>query len=146
MPYYVQPALYFPLCYFAAKYCISADLCLAVVNQESFGDPNAVGDERHSFGLMQEHVEGAGAGYRPADLLSIPHNLEIGIAYLAEMIQKTGTVEDGLSAYNQGLAGWKTFGRAVNADYVKSVLAYRESFRLAGWDFDHDRLLIRFAR
>jgi soluble lytic murein transglycosylase-like protein len=145
MPYYVHPHLYFPLRYYAAKYAISADLCLAVVNQESFADPNAVGDERHSFGLMQEHVEGAGAGYRPADLLSIPRNLEIGIAYLADMIQKTGTVEDGLSAYNQGLGAWQKKGRAANLDYVKSVLAYRDAFRLKGWDWDHDRVLIRFG-
>ncbi len=145
MPYYVAPLLYFPLRYFAAQYSLSPDLVLGLVMVESAGDCYAVGDDRHSFGPGQLHVDGAGEGKDPCELLQIPVNLEVVCAYLADMIQKTGKVVDGISAYNQGYASWLKYGRARNPDYVTAVQDWQNKLVTSGWDWDHDHHSIRWA-
>lgn len=145
MPYYVAPALYFPLRFFADKYSLSPDLVLGLVMVESAGDCYAVGDERCSFGPGQLHVAGAGAGKEPSELLQIPVNLELVCGYLADMIQKTGTVSDGISAYNQGFTAWQKFGAGGNHEYVEDVLHWRDKFVHSGWDWDHEHNSVRWA-
>jgi len=93
------------------------------------GDPywqrNEQGLFPHSYGLGQLHVDGAGSGKTPAQLLDITNNIALSGRYLATCLQATGgSFEDAASAYNQGIHGWQTRGRGLNQRYVDAVMAY----------------------
>lgn len=112
----------------AAANGLSVELVGAVCYQESGFNPTVIGDNGHSVGLMQLHDQGAGAGMSVAERQNIDINLGTGTRYLRAMIDVTGTTEDGLSAYNQGLYGWRQNGRATNWVYVDAVLAHQRRF------------------
>lgn len=128
----IRPDIYAAMAATAARYGLELPLLAAVCYQESGFDPDAVGDDGHSVGLMQLHDAGAGAGMSVAERRDPARNLDVGARYLAAMIAATGSVADGLSAYNQGLAGWRQRGRAANQPYVDSVLAHYERFQQHG--------------
>lgn len=121
--------LFYPLNWLCYTHSVEPHLVLALIQQESAFNPSAVGDNGQSFGLMQLHLQGAGYGYQPEDLLLIPINLRIGIQYLSDMIEVTGYVAGGLSAYNQGLAGFRRRGPEINAQYVAEILARYDSWK-----------------
>lgn len=90
-------------------------LILAVVAQESHGNPNARGRMRSgsfsgALGLMQIKLEtakkmGARFGLRietEEDLLKPEINVTVGTAYLIRLISKYGNWRDALIAYNLG--------------------------------------------
>jgi len=108
-------------------------LVAGLIQVESAFNPHALGDGGLSHGLMQLHEKGAGSGVPPWRLHSIANNVRIGCAYLRVCIDATGNVEDGLSAYNQGLAGWKAGGTSLNYEsYVQPVLTWRYRFADSG--------------
>lgn len=97
------------------SYATDPLLILAVVAQESHGNPNARGRMRSgtfsgALGLMQIKLETAksmGARFgmrieREEDLLRPEINVTVGTAYLIRLIAKYGNWKDALVAYNLG--------------------------------------------
>lgn len=97
------------------SYATDPLLILAVVAQESHGNPNARGRMQSgaysgALGLMQIKLETAkkmGAHFRlsietEADLLKPEINVTVGTAYLIRLISKYGNWKDALIAYNLG--------------------------------------------
>jgi len=115
---------------YSAQYDVEAALIRAIIQQESSGNPNALGDYDsagvpHSFGLMQLNDKGAGAGYSPAFLLVIENNVSIGTRYLKSCLDAfPGDLKTAISAYNQGIGGARERGWTHNRSYVESVLSY----------------------
>src|SRR3990167_4819212 len=87
---------------------VNPAIIAAIVEVESGFNPLAVGDDRSSYGLMQLHIGGAGGGHPPSQLLEIENNLEFGIQYFKRCLEATNySLPDALSAYNQGIQGWR---------------------------------------
>lgn len=97
------------------SYAVDPLLILAVVAQESHGNPNARGRVRSgkfsgALGLMQIKLEtakmmGAHFGLRvetEEDLLKPEINVAVGSAYLIRLIAKYGSWKEALIAYNLG--------------------------------------------
>lgn len=97
------------------SYSMDPLLILAVVAQESHGNPNArgrtrSGKESGAMGLMQIKLEtaqkmGRHFGIRvefPEDLLRPEVNVTVGTAYLIRLIGKYGSWKEALIAYNLG--------------------------------------------
>lgn len=67
----------------AAQYGVPAWIAEDIVQEESGGNPRAVGDRGTSFGLLQLH-RGGQAGNRPTSALeNASTNLDIGMPYIA---------------------------------------------------------------
>jgi len=127
----------------ARFYGLDPNLVMAVIWRESGGDPNAVGDDGKSFGLMQVTLDAAkDVGFWPitAEILLIPQdNIETGAAYLAHLRRTYDlTWEQTVAAYNWGIGnvskakargvGLSRYPRKVQ-NYVAAVLAYWEALR-----------------
>jgi soluble lytic murein transglycosylase len=97
------------------NYKIDPIMILAIIRQESRGDPNArgaylSGGESGALGLMQIKYESAlevanSVGVRissPEDLFVPEKNLMVGTAYLLRMIAKYKNLQYALIAYNVG--------------------------------------------
>lgn len=128
----IHPEIYGAIWIESKQNDLSFYLLAGLIQTESAFNPHAIGDSGESHGLCQLHVRGAGAGRSLLTLHDISANVRIGAAYLAECIRQTGNVEDGLSAYNQGLAGWRKNGRQVNVGYVLTVRNWETMFELQG--------------
>lgn len=104
----------------SSKYGVRAALIAAVIQHESGGDPNAVGDNGLAHGLMQMHPSAAqtvGADY--SKLFDPATAIDAGTAYLAFCIKHCGGDEIwGVAAFNQGPT---VIGRA--RAYVGAVMA-----------------------
>lgn len=86
--------------------------------------PNEEGLYPHSYGLMQLHIDGAGHGYAPAQLMDITNNLVAGCGYLKRCLEAFDyDWEQAISAYNQGIQGCKDHGIEVNRGYVEHVMS-----------------------
>ncbi len=105
----------------AERQQVDPALVVAMVEVESGFDPAAVGDGGMSYGLMQLHLEGAGAGYTPEWLLDVSNNLELGTAFLRACVDRFPSLNYAVSAYNQGIAGAEQRG-IINQGYVNQVL------------------------
>lgn len=110
----------------AARTDTPASLILAMIWQESSGNPDAVGSAGE-IGLMQlkplaiidaERYLGLEPG--ALDPTVGTDNVLLGAAYLANQIEITGNVDDGIRAYNQGVTGAKRNPEAANK-YFNSV-------------------------
>lgn len=105
----------------ATRHGMSTALILAVIWQESYGDPNATGGAGEK-GLMQV-TDGAAldvgysqSSYDPAA------NIEQGTAFLKLQIDRMGgDLFDGLRAYNAGALG-ATRNPQLSREYAESVL------------------------
>ena len=128
----IHPDLYREMLLQRAEYQLDRELIVALWWVESRLNPLAVGDANMSAGLGQLYQGGAGAGYSLSALLEVSTNARLSAQYLAKMISETGTVEDGLSAYNQGLQGWRERGIAANRDYVQAILNMRDKLKAEG--------------
>lgn len=86
------------------RYAVSPQLVLAVIWQESYGNPSARGSAGE-IGLMQlKDVAAIDVGFRSAPWAP-EANIFVGTAYLALQTDRMGNVYDGLRAYNQGEGG-----------------------------------------
>lgn len=90
------------------QYDVPYALVLAMIERESGYVFDAVGDDENSIGYMQvyekwhiDRMERLGVN----DLKNPYQNVLVGIDYLAELIEKYGTIQDALATYNYGAAG-----------------------------------------
>ena len=114
---------------------IEPELVLAIIENESQWNPEAVGDGGRSFGLMQvqrwchkDRMNRLGCD----DLLDPYQNVLVGIDILAEKMAKYDTTGEALTAYNAGDSGaYKHyFSKGIYAnDYAKEVLARAEELK-----------------
>ena len=95
---------------------------------ESNWDPAAIGDydaegKPHSYGLFQLYNQGAGAGFKPEQLLDLKKNAQLGVAYLRLCLNSFPDNRfAAMSAYNQGIEGCKKRGWQYNREYVEAVM------------------------
>lgn len=118
----------------AGTYGIEPELILAVIGQESNYNPDAVGDNGNSKGLMQiqrrwhkERMEKLGC----RNLMNPYQNITVGTDYIAELMNKYDTIEEVLMCYNAGEAGAKKlyFSKGIVSDYAKEVVARYEELK-----------------
>lgn len=102
----------------AEMYGIDDDIIRAVIEIESHGDANAIGDNGNSFGLMQiqpqwhrERIDRLNV----TDLLNPYQNVLVGTDILAELYKTYGSWERALTAYNAG-------DPDADTDYAERVL------------------------
>ena len=90
------------------QYDVPYALVLAMIEHESGYVFDAVGDDGNSIGYMQvyekwhtDRMERLGVN----DLMNPYHNVYVGIDFLSYLLEKYGTVQDALAAYNYGEKG-----------------------------------------
>lgn len=128
----LEPTLQYYIADLCDRYDIEPELVLAVIGQESNYDPDAIGDDGESYGLMQVQ-----AAQHPEkmekliidDIMDPYQNVEIGIAILADHLE-AGSTRWALMAYNGGMqyANEMTYmGRT--SDYAESVMYLAEQLK-----------------
>ena len=113
------------------EYGVDMPLVLAIIERESGYDPDQIGDEGRSYGLMQvmasEHTERC-IRLGAVRLLEPRQNILAGVDYLAELFTKDKPIEWVLMAYHGGepyAIGQERDGVRSTA-YVSYVLARAE--------------------
>ena len=92
------------------QYGVRYDLVVALIEKESGYKFDKVGDEGHSIGYMQIYEEchrDRMERLNVTDLMNPYQNVLVGIDYLSELIERYGTIQDALAAYNYGEQGAK---------------------------------------
>ena len=118
----------------ANAYGVEPELILAVIGQESNYNPDVVGDNGDSLGLMQIqpkwHLERMG-DLGCFDLMNPYDNVIVGTDILAEKLDKYGNVEDALMVYNAGDSGAQKlyFSKGIVSDYAKEVVERYEELK-----------------
>lgn len=123
----------FKLCF---EYGIDEKIVIAMCWRESLFNEDAVGDNGHSFGLMQiqeryhgERMERLGVD----NLLDPVQNVTVGIDFIAELYGKYGDIEKALVCYNYGEYGARQnlFNNGVyTTNYSRSVIEYANSLEV----------------
>lgn len=130
-----------PLSYSLQRYiyeiCADEDvpvsLVLAMIEVESKFDPEAISDT-DDYGLMQineiNHAELA-SQYRSADMLNSYQNVYCGIKIIGSYLEKYGTYEKALMAYNMGEYGatkaWANgITSTVHTEMISECMAHYE--------------------
>lgn len=107
----------------SVEYGIDPAIIIAMAYKESAYRADAIGDNGNSYGLLQiqpkwhsKRMQKLGC----TDLLDPYQNVTVAVDYLAEQIDRYGSLAKGLTAYNKGhYAGTIT-------KYAKSVMAMAE--------------------
>jgi soluble lytic murein transglycosylase-like protein len=90
------------------RFLVPPEIVLSVIEQESSGNPDAVGDSGLAKGLMQLH---AGAtqdmGGNFDEMLDPEKNIMIGTKYLSWCFNRTLTWRGALQAYNGGIGNFR---------------------------------------
>lgn len=110
------------------EYDLDPRIVVAIIQVESNYNPNVIGDEGRSYGLMQiqpqwhkNRMEKLGC----TDLLDPYQNITVGANILKEMMNKYDTTEEALTAYNAGCAGAYNlyFSKGIKAnEYARTVM------------------------
>jgi hypothetical protein len=90
------------------NYGVRYELVIALIERESGYVFDKVGDDGHSMGYMQvyeDYHKDRMERLNCTDLMNPYQNILVGVDYLAELIDKYGTQQDALTAYNYGQAG-----------------------------------------
>ena len=90
------------------QYGVRYDLVIALIEKESGYRFDKVGDDGHSIGYMQIYEEchrDRMERLNVTDLTNPYQNVLVGIDYLSELIERYGTIQDALAAYNYGEKG-----------------------------------------
>ena len=102
---------------------------IAMIDQESDFNPECVGDNGDSVGLMQvqqqwhqERMDKLGV----TDLMNPLQNVAVGMDYLAELLDEGNGLEWALAAYNAGATG---ANNGIGFDYAASVIEISESLK-----------------
>ncbi len=114
----------------AAKHDLAPALVKAVIHAESGFRPNAVSNAG-AQGLMQL-MPGTSASLSVTDAFDPEANIEGGVRYLREQIDRFGDLNQALAAYNAGPAAVARY-RGVppfeeTRNYINKVLTYREFY------------------
>lgn len=114
------------------EYHIQPELVLAVIEQESQYNPEAIGDSGNSLGLMQIQPYWHGKRMQQLgcnDLLDPYQNVAVGIDILAEKLAK-GSTEWALMAYNGGNQYADALqARGVVSEYAEAVIMLAEDLK-----------------
>lgn len=89
----------------AVRSGVDPNIVKAIIKEESGGNPNAVGDNGESIGLMQiqpKHHQKRMEELGIVNLYDAQENVILGCAILSDLYDKYGNYEDALSAYNSG--------------------------------------------
>lgn len=87
----------------AESYGISPKLVKAIIEVESGGNANAIGDNGNSLGLMQIQPRYHAQRLKEGESLLDPKvNVRVGCEILSELMDKYGTFDEVLTAYNCG--------------------------------------------
>ena len=87
----------------AESYGISPKLIKAIIEVESGGDANAIGDNGNSLGLMQIQPRYHAQRLKEGESLLNPKvNVRVGCEILSEIMDKYGTLDEALTVYNAG--------------------------------------------
>lgn len=121
------------------EYHIQPELVLAVIEQESQYNPEAIGDSGNSIGLMQiqprwhsERMQQLGC----TDLLNPYQNVTVGIDILAEKLE--GGLEWGLMAYNGGNQYADSMqARGEVSEYAEAVIMLAEELKGGACDVSY---------
>ena len=92
------------------QYGVRYDLVVALIEKESGYKFDKVGDDGHSIGYMQIYEEchrDRMERLNVTDLTNPYQNVLVGTDYLSELIERYGTIQDALAAYNYGEQGAK---------------------------------------
>jgi soluble lytic murein transglycosylase-like protein len=119
------------------RFRIQPSLILAVIQQESAGQPDAFNDSSGAIGLMQittpalTDYNNKSGFYITGDQLFNPgENINVGAWYLAHLLRQyyPGDISKTLRAYNAGIG---TVAKSDNAgkEYADKVLQFQEQFR-----------------
>ena len=112
---------------------VSLPLVLAIIQRETNYDPNAIGDNGNSLGLMQIQPQWHEARMERlgvTDLLNPYENVTVGIDILAECIGKYNTLEEALTVYNAGPSGAEElyFSKGIKAnEYALAIIEIMNS-------------------
>ena len=89
----------------ATRSGVDPNIVKAIIQEESGGNPNAVGDGGESIGLMQiqpKHHQKRMEELGIVSLFDPQENVILGCAILSDLYDKYGNYEDALSVYNSG--------------------------------------------
>ena len=89
----------------AVRSGVDPNIVKAIIVEESGGNPNAVGDNGESIGLMQiqpKHHQKRMEELGIVNLYDPQENVILGCAILSDLYDKYGNYEDALSVYNSG--------------------------------------------
>jgi hypothetical protein len=134
-PERIPARIYDPLMRLTAAYDVDQFLVAAIVWKESKWDVKSVGDSGRSVGLMQLHENGIGAGLSADERMDPATNLDIGIRGFRSYLDRFGSVEAALAAFNVGpnaLADANGDWRAIASEYVTAVLTRESYYRESG--------------
>lgn len=115
------------------EYNIDPRIVIGLIQVESNYNPNTIGDEGRSYGLMQIQLQWHEDRMKRlgcTDLLDPYQNITVGVDILAEMCEKYDTMEEVLTAYNAGETGAYNlyFSKGIKAnDYALEVIEIAES-------------------
>ncbi len=105
------------------------DIILALIQKESYGDADAIGDDGNSIGLMQLNYgagtpQGEGFSGTKEDLKDPDTNLYYGSKYFLTQLAKYGDVDKAILAYNAGSFRVSAGGIPINLEYLKAILSF----------------------
>lgn len=89
----------------AVRSGVDPNIVKAIIVEESGGNPNAVGDNGESIGLMQiqpKHHKKRMEELGIVSLFDPQENVILGCSILSDLYDKYGNYEDALSVYNSG--------------------------------------------
>ena len=89
----------------AVRSGVDPNIVKAIIQEESGGNPNAIGDNGESIGLMQiqpKHHKKRMEELGIVSLFDPQENVILGCSILSDLYDKYGNYEDALSVYNSG--------------------------------------------
>lgn len=109
----------------ASRYGVDPNLAVAVAQQESGGNPNAV-SSAGAQGVMQL-MPATAAALGVSNPFDPTQNIDAGVRYLAQLISEFGDVQLGLAAYDWGPGNVSKYGYSnwpsETTTYVSRILA-----------------------
>ena len=110
----------------AEAYKLNPKVVKAIIKVESGGDENAVGDNGNSLGLMQVQPRFNAHRLKEGESLLNPQvNVRVGCELLSELMEKYGTLDEALTAYNAGHdTGSREYANRVYEEMKNKKRAY----------------------